>query len=168
VQGIGKLFQIADENGDGKIELQTELARLITDLGVILNKTELVELIRLLDLDHTGQITYTQFLRKVAPPLTSDRLVWINRAFDKLDVNGTGRVSISHIKSVHNPASTEMVRIGRTDANEILVNLLESYDSDGDGEVTRDEFMDYYREVSPLIRGEDFFERWMKHAWGLF
>jgi Ca2+-binding EF-hand superfamily protein len=167
IKGLGRLFRIADDNADSKIDLRNELPKLMGDIGVILNKTELNELIRLLDKNGDGEISYDEFLFQMAPPLSEERIKWINKAFDKLDVDGSGQVAIQDVQAVHNPKSSELVRMGKTTANAIFANLLRSYDEDGDGLITRDEFIDYYREISPSIDNDEYFALMMKNAWKL-
>jgi Ca2+-binding EF-hand superfamily protein len=167
IKGIGRLFRIADDNNDRVIDLVNELPKLMGDIGVILNKTELNELIRLLDRDGSGSISYDEFLYQMAPPLNEERIRWINKAFDKLDVDGSGVVNIADLEAVHNPKASELVRMGKTTANAIFANLLKSYDSDGDGQITRDEFIDYYREISPSIDNDEYFALMIKNAWKL-
>jgi len=167
IKGLGRLFRIADDNADRAIDLQNELPKLMGDIGVILNKTELNELIRLLDRNGDGTISYDEFLYQMAPPINEERIRWINKAFDKLDVDGSGTVSIEDLQAVHNPKTSELVRMGKTTAKAIFANLLRSFDEDGDGIITRDEFIDYYREISPSIDNDEYFGLMMKNAWKL-
>lgn len=167
VKGIGRLFRVADDNADKLIDLHTELPKLMNDIGVILNKTELTELERLLDRNGDGNISYDEFLYQMAPPLSEERIKWINKAFDKLDVDGSGVVNIADIEAVHNPKTSELVRMGKTTANQIFANMMASYDHDADGTITRDEFIDYYREISPSIDTDEYFAEMMKSAWKL-
>lgn len=167
IKGIGRLFKIADDNNSRSIDLKNELPKLMTDIGVILNKTELSELARLLDRTGDGTISYDEFLYQMAPPLSEERIKWINKAFDKLDVDGSGVVSINDVQAVHNPDKSELVKMGKTTANAIFANLLRSYDDDADGSITRDEFIDYYREISPSIDTDEYFAEMMKNAWKL-
>lgn len=167
IKGIGRLFRIADDNNDKMIDLHNELPKLMNDIGIILNKTEMNELIRLLDKNGDGTIDYEEFLYQMAPPLNDERIKWINKAFDKLDVDGSGTVTIDDLQAIHNPQSSELVRMGKTTANQIFANLLRSYDDDGDGTITREEFIDYYREISPSIDNDEYFALMMKNAWKL-
>ncbi|OHT13166.1 EF hand family protein [Tritrichomonas foetus] len=167
IKGLGRLFKIADDNNDKAIDLHNELPKLMGDIGIILNKTEMNELIRLLDRSGDGTISYDEFLYQMAPPLSEERIKWINKAFDKLDVDGSGLVNIADLEAIHNPKTSELVRMGKTTANAIFANLLKSYDDDGDGQITRDEFIDYYREISPSIDNDEYFALMMKNAWKL-
>jgi Ca2+-binding EF-hand superfamily protein len=167
IKGLGRLIKTADENGDGKIDLQNELPKFIGDIGIIVNRVELNELIRLLDRNGDGLITYKDFLNQLAPPLNESRLQWINKAFDKLDFRGAGKVSMRDILIVHNPKASESVKMGTTTANGLLANLLRSYDRDADGHISRNEFTDFYREVSPSISNDEAFGQMMKSAWKL-
>jgi hypothetical protein len=97
IKGIGRLFRIADDNNDRVIDLVNELPKLMGDIGVILNKTELNELIRLLDRDGSGSISYDEFLYPMAPPL--------NRA----SAGSTGR----SISSTSTAAALSQSRISR-------------------------------------------------------
>lgn len=167
IKGLGRLFRIADDNSDRKIDLQNELPKLMHDIGIILNKTELQELIRNLDRDGNGTIDYDEFLIKLAPPMNEERISWCNKAFDKLDKDGSGVVEIADLQMVHNPEKSELVRMGKTTAGAIFANLLSSYDEDGDGKITREEFINYYREISPSIDNDEYFALMMQNAWKL-
>jgi Ca2+-binding EF-hand superfamily protein len=167
IQGIGRLFGIADDNRDRSIDLQNELPKLMGDIGLALDKTELTELAQLLDRDHNGSISYDEFLFQMSPPLTEERILWINKAFDKLDADRSGKISIADVEAVHNAQTSELVRLGKTTASAIFANLVRSYDNDGDGLITRDEFIDYYREISPSIDTDEYFVAMIKSAWKL-
>ena len=167
IRGIGRLFRIADDNSNGLIDLKNELPKLMNDIGVILNKTEIAELSRLLDKNGDGTINYEEFLLHLAPPMSEERIKWCNKAFDKLDVDGSGKVTIQDLEAIHNPNSSELVKLGKTSAGAIFTNLLRSFDDDADGIITREEFIDYYREISPSIDNDEYFGLMMQNAWKL-
>jgi len=167
IRGLGRLFRIADDNRSGTVDLHNELPKLMNDVGVILNKTEISELSRLLDRNGDGTICYEEFIFHLAPPLSEERIKWCNKAFDKLDVDGSGVVAIHDLEAIYNPEKSELVRMGKTSAGAIFGNLLKSFDNDGDGTITREEFIDYYREISPSIDNDEYFALMMQNAWKL-
>ena len=167
IRGIGRLFRIADDNGDKLIDLHNELPKLMNDIGVILNKTELAELARHLDKNGDGHICFEEFLFHMAPPMSESRISWCNKAYNKLDANGDGHVSIHDLQQLHNPETSALVRAGKTSATAIFNNLSKYFDGDGDGIITREEFIDYYREISPSIDNDEYFALMMQNAWKL-
>jgi Ca2+-binding EF-hand superfamily protein len=167
IRGLGRLLQMADDNPEGKIDLQNELPRFIGDIGIIVNRIELDELVRLLDRNGDGLISYRDFALQLAPLLNESRLQWVNRSFDKLDSRGGGKASVRDVQIVHNPKANESVKMAGTTANVIFANLLKSYARDAEGLITRDEFINYYRELSPSISNDEAFGQLMKSSWKL-
>jgi Ca2+-binding EF-hand superfamily protein len=162
IQGLGRLFRIADDDGSRAIDLKNEFPKLLGDIGVLLNRTELEELGRLLDRDRDGLITYDEFIYYLAPPLNAFRLKLVNEVFDFLDKNRNGVLDLDDIKGIHEgsfrrPSPPEV----------IFANFLKCFDKNDDKTITREEFIDYYREINPSIPSDDYFETLIKAAWKL-
>nr|AGM32361.1 EF-hand family protein [Coptotermes formosanus] len=168
IKGVGRLFQIADDNSNKLIDTQNELPKLINDIGLILNKTELAELIRIIDKDADGFISFDEFLFALAPPLSDSRITWIVKAFDKLDINKDGIVELEDIQAMHAPGSTtKFGKLGTTSIDAVFQNLLRSMDQDGIPTITKEEFINYYRQISPSIDTDEYFTEMMKSSWKL-
>jgi Ca2+-binding EF-hand superfamily protein len=163
MEGLGRLFRIADDDGSRSIDLKNEFPKLLGDIGVLLNKTELAELARLLDRNGDGTISYEEFIYFLAPPLNEFRLKLINETFDTLDRNGNGILDIEDFRQLHaaNPSAR------KSSAEVLFGNFLSYFDTGRDGTIGRQEFIDYYREINPSIPNDEYFEVLIKAAWKL-
>jgi Ca2+-binding EF-hand superfamily protein len=162
IQGLGRLFRIADDDGSRMIDLKNEFPKLMGDIGVLLNRTELAELSRMLDRNGDGQLSYNEFIYYLAPPLNEFRIRLINEAFDSLDKNGNGVLDIEDFRNLHPPGAGR-----RSPAEVIFANFLKCFDTSGDGQISRQEFIDYYREQNPSIPNDEYFKTLIRTAWNL-
>lgn len=169
IRGLARLFKIADDNGDQRIGLTDELPKLLGDIGVLLNKTEIAELARMLDRNGDGSICYEEFVYQFAPPMNQTRLDMVNAAFDHLDRNHNGVLEIADFKELHPPEKvpTSRQEAKKSSAAVIFDNLLKCFDKDGNKEITREEFINYYRNINPSIDNDEYFESMIKSSWGL-
>lgn len=51
--------------------------------------------------------------------------------------------------------------------NEILEDFMKQWDKNRDGQVSFEEFVDYYCDVSASIDRDEYFEEMMRNAWKL-
>lgn len=169
IRGIGRLFRIADDDGSQSIDLRYELPKLLGDIGVLLNKTEIEELGRMLDRNGDGLVSFDEFLFYFAPPMSQARIDAINETFDKLDANKNGFLEINDLQLLHPPeeASSSRKAAKMSSLDQIFGNLLKTFEKDGDGKISRQEFMDYYREISVNFDNDDYFIALLQNAWNI-
>ena len=167
IQAIGRLFRIADDDGNFSIDLKNEFPKLVHDMGVNLSAEEVDQLAQYLDKDHSGTISYEEFLRECAPPMNEERKKWVIKAFNSVDVDGSGVIDINDLKIKFSPENSALVRAGKTSANIIMNNLLQNFDKNGDGKITQEEFIDAYREISPSMDYDEQFALMIRRAWNL-
>ena len=99
----------------------------------------------------------------------------MDRAFDRLDLNKNGIVEISDIKGLYNPSKHPAVLEGRKTEDQVLQEFLETFElhhnmksgQEKDGKVTRDEFREYYANVSVSIDNDEYFEVMINNSWNL-
>ena len=100
--------------------------------------------------------------------LNEARKVWIKAAYDKLDVNKDGRVTLADIAQIYDASEHPEVKEGKKTPDQVFQDFMSQWDTqEADGIVTFEEFCDYYEGVSCSIDRDDYFELMMRNAWKL-
>merc|ERR1712216_58632 len=91
----------------------------------------------------------------------------VNMAFDVLDIDGNGVLEPNDIAGKYDASKHPDVLSGKRTPDEILREFLDTFDVGGvvDGKVTRQEFENYYHNLSASIDNEDYFELMIRNAW---
>ena len=160
IQGLGRVFRIADDNGDRSIDLKNEFPKLMGDMGVLLNKAEIQAVAKLLDRNGDGSISYDEFVRYLGPPMNAKREAAINDVFSQIDVDRSGIIDINDIR-IRNP------QLNSQNQDAVFRNLMTSFDKNGDVSISKQEFHDYYREMSPNFSTDQQFIETLYNSWGL-
>lgn len=104
----------------------------------------------------------------------------IKRVFKKLDFNENGYIDIDDVRKSYNAKQHPDVRAGKKTEEEVLQEFLETFEAhramnvandkfskQGDGQITLNEFFDYYSNVSASIDNEEYFQLMITNAWNL-
>jgi hypothetical protein len=88
-------------------------------------------------------------------------------AFDILDTDGGGVVDAIEITSKYDTSKHPDVLSGKKKPKEVLEEFLKTFDVGGevDGKVTREEFENYYSNISASIDSDRYFELMIRNAW---
>lgn len=97
--------------------------------------------------------------------LTKNRRALVEKAFQKLDANGNGVVEVDDLVGVYNASKHPAVLEGRKTEEQVLGEFLETFeqhhnvktDSQADFQVTLEEFVEYYTNVSASIDDDMYF-----------
>ena len=100
-------------------------------------------------------------------PMTQRRHL-VHSAFDPIDSDGNGVVEAEEICNLCASKHPEVIS-GQKTETEVLEEFLSTFDVGGevDGKVTRDEFVNYYHNLSASIDNDDYFELMIRNAWHL-
>jgi Ca2+-binding EF-hand superfamily protein len=152
-----------------------EFSKAMTDYMLGFNDAEIAILFKQFDLDRSGLIEYDEFLRVIRGPMNANRKVYVGKAFAKLDKDGNGYVDINDITGVYTAKTHPDVASGKKTEQQILLEFLETFETAHnmrnntapDHIVTKEEFEEYYNNISASIDDDEYFALMMTNAWNL-
>lgn len=167
IKGIARIFKAMDDNGNRQLDVEDFRWGFI-DYGFNLTQEEAQHLVNHFDRDGNGTVSYDEFLRALKGQLNESRKVWIKAAYDKLDVNKDGQVTLADIAQIYDASEHPEVKEGKKTPDQVFQEFMSQWDTqEADGIVTFAEFCEYYEGVSCSIDRDDYFEVMMKNAWKL-
>lgn len=107
---------------------------------------------------------------KYRDELTPRRKNMVLKAFAMMDKNGSGTITVSDIASIYDVSKNPEFLEKRLTKDQILANFLRQFEGPraqltGNSEVTLDEFIDYYTDLSMSIPTDDYFVAMMESTW---
>eukprot|EP01006_Ploeotia_vitrea_P054185 TRINITY_DN67858_c7_g1_i1.p1 TRINITY_DN67858_c7_g1~~TRINITY_DN67858_c7_g1_i1.p1 ORF type:complete len:420 (-),score=48.45 TRINITY_DN67858_c7_g1_i1:958-2217(-) len=163
-RGLTRMLRIMDDNGNKNLD-RTEFQNGLNVYGIYPTKQQMDELMAWFDRDGSGQISVTEFLRGVREPMNQRRRDFVLQAYALLDVITDGLVTFKDIKQAYDTSKHPDLLAGKKTEQEIILDFMKGWDKDHDGTVTKDEFLDYYEDISTGIDDDDYFELMMRNAW---
>jgi Ca2+-binding EF-hand superfamily protein len=172
--GLARQFKIFDDDNSKSLEFP-EFTKALRDYKLDISQTELKLLFNHFDTDGNGSLNYDEFLRKIRGDMNEKRRGIVMKAFCKLDMDKSGVIDINDIKDVYNAKQHPDVIAGKKTENDILGEFLETFESHlclknkskKDQSITKEEFIEYYNNISSSIDNDEYFELMMNTAWKL-
>ena len=170
--GLGRAFNIMDDNRSRSLDLY-EFTKAMKDYMLGFSDTEIRSLYNYFDYDRCGSIGYDDFLRTIRGVMNAGRKKLVQQAFNKMDRDGNGWLDINDIKGVYTAKTHPDVLAGRKSEEQVLMDFLETFETHHsirnndapDHIVTKEEFEEYYNNVSASIDDDKYFEVMMNNAW---
>lgn len=174
ILGLARQFKIFDDNNSGTLDLQ-ELTKAIKDFKVDLSPNEIKILFNIIDVDQSGEVQYDEFLREIRGDMNDSRKKLVSQAFSKLDLDGSGVIDFDEIKKIYNCKKHPDVISGKKTEDEVYTEFMETFQLHAalkgkgvkDRQITREEWQEYYENISASIDRDDYFELMMTNAWKL-
>ena len=105
-----------------------------------------------LDSNHDGVLNFDEFLVGMRGDLSDFRKQFVDKAYAKMDATGDGKVNIDDLKALYSTASHPEVISGQKTADQVYGEFLGSFgDNNHDGNITKDEFYQYYGALSASV-----------------
>jgi Ca2+-binding EF-hand superfamily protein len=139
----------------------------MADYGISLNHMEIDSLFMLFDRDGNGFIDVDEFFIGVKGDLNDRRKNMVRMAFNTMDVDRSGVITMEEMKRCYDVSQNPDVKSGKMTESQALRAFMALWDKQdgGNGEISYDEFEDYYKGVSASIDGDDYFELMIRNAW---
>ncbi|MCQ2821061.1 MAG: EF-hand domain-containing protein [archaeon] len=178
-RGPGEVICLAKElkNIDNSKSKQIgfgEFARVMENMHLDLTKEEIEELFELAEPDKLDNINYDEFLLMVREEMNDERTDIVLQAFNKMDVDFSGSVSYADTKNFFNCKSHIDVLSGQKTEEEVFNEFLKSFEMHHefkkglrDKRLSREEFIEYYDNISMSYDDDNEFIEMIKSAWGL-
>ena len=163
-----------DDNNSRSLDKE-EFRKAMRDFKVDVSDEHIAIVFNAFDLNRDGTIDYDEFLRIIRGDLTTPRLAFVKKAYNKLDRDGSGVVDINDIRGLYNGTKHPDVMSGKKTEDQILTEFLETFEmhhnimngAQADGSITMDEFIEYYTNISSSIDNDEYFALIMNNAWNL-
>ena len=96
------------------------------------------------------------------------------KAFDKLDLDKSGKIELNEIKSLYNVKNHKDVLSGKKTEEDLYNEFIETFETHHnlkkgfkDKRVSKEEFLEYYNNISMSIDDDDLFISLISNAWKL-
>ncbi|CAG9332419.1 unnamed protein product [Blepharisma stoltei] len=174
ILGLARQFKIMDDDGSRSLSLN-EFKKACRDYRVGIDENDVEIAFAAIDRDRSGEIDYDELLRAIRGPMNQFRRNLVEQAYNKLDRDKNGLLEIEDIRNVYSASRHPDVRSGKKSEEEVLGEFLETFEmhhnisdlSRRDRKITKEEFMEYYNNVSSSIDEDAYFELMMNNAWRL-
>ena len=124
--------------------------------------------ISVFDANGDGVISFDEFIATISDPPNEFRQQYIMRAYNKLDVNGDGKITIEDLKQRYNCSKHHDVLSGKKTEDEVLGQFMSLWDTqEKDGIVSKSEFTKYYSDISASVDDDEMFALIITNAWNL-
>ncbi|CAF0929142.1 unnamed protein product [Rotaria sordida] len=132
---LREAFRVFDQNGDGSITL-SELRIVLDQMGLDPSEEELQDMIREVDEDQSGTISFAEFVDMVKKAVDTNKnsREELFRAFQVFDLDQNGFITMEELRAV-------LQATGDRPTDEDALEMIAEADIDGDGRINYDEFV---------------------------
>lgn len=165
IHGLSRKFKIMDDSGNHTLSRE-EFAKGLRELDLVTTDAECTALFAYFDRDGSGSVDYEEFLQRARGSMNAGRRAIVRTAFQKLDRTGDGVVSKEDLMRNYDASTHPDVQLGQKSSHEVHAEFLDTFDvGDHNGQVTLQEFLQYYDGVSVSIDDDSYFELMIRNAW---
>ena len=146
----------------------------INDLKIPINERDVRSIFNSFDNNGIGIIDYEEFLNAIKGNMNSFRQGLVELAFNNIDKDGKGAIEVYNLKNLYCAKNHPDVKSEIKTEDQALGDFLETfelfksiYGSKNDRIVTKEEFLEYYNNISASIDSDKEFETLLYNVWRL-
>lgn len=128
IRGLGRVFRILDDNRNRQLDAN-EIKWGLKDFGIFLDDEQVSALITKFDRDNSKTVNFDEFLRALRGDLNESRLGWIKKAYDKLDVNKDGKVTLDDVARLYDVSHHPDVKDGKMSPEDAYRQFMSMWDT---------------------------------------
>jgi len=170
--GLQRQFKIMDDNNSKSLD-KYEFTKAMTDYMLGFTEGEIQKLFAYFDFDHSGLIEFDEFIRAIRGSMNEGRKAIVMKAFNILDKDGSGWIDMNDVKGVYKADKHPDVIAGKKTEDQILQEFLETFETAHSMRnnnapnyvVTKEEFEEYYNNISASIDDDAYFAQMITSAW---
>ena len=168
-QTLARTFRALDSYDGNKKLTRDELIVGLRENGMhAMSQADAQLLCDYFDKNRDGTINFDEFLEGVRGKLNPTRQAIVDKAFYKFDKDHSGVITTADMKGVYSAARHPKVRSGEMTEEQVFKEFLTKFgDKDGDGDVEKSEWDDYYGGISASVDNDEEFVQILVNAWKL-
>lgn len=166
IRTLSRVLFLIDDSGGRGLSREEFVSGLLA-AGLPLDPMEVEELMDLFGGPRDGKFLVPNFIRALRGDMSSDRWRLVNEVYDLLDMDKDNHVTFDVIKASYDVQNHPLVLAKERSPQQVLAEFLRHWDKNGDTTISREEFQDYYADVSAGIADDQYFELLLYKTWHL-
>lgn len=169
IRSLSRSLNIADDLGGTQVT-EAAFRQALQENNVTLADHEVANLFTVLDRSGTHTIDPTEFIAAMYTDMSPLRRVWLRRVWDLFRKDPqTGAVAVEELQKLYVAEGHPAVLRGETSAAAVQSEFASTFndETNPDGKVSRQEFLEYYAGVSAASNDDNTFVALLRGVWPL-